>query len=66
MELTESHTIFGGVENMSSILVNVDTLDVLAIDIAAKLWPLIYHQTSLTLFMCKESERGSKKAGTNN
>ena len=43
----------------------VDALYVFAIDIAAELWALIYHQTSFTLLMSQMGECGTEESGAN-
>lgn len=44
---------------------HIDALNILAIDISAQMWSLIYYQTSFALLMGKVGECGSKEAGTN-
>ena len=50
---------------MRAILVHVDALDVLAIDVAAQVEPLVYDEAPLALLMGKMSERGSIETGAN-
>ena len=48
---------------MCAILVHVDALDVLAIDVAAQVGPLVYDQAPLALLVGEVGERGSEEAG---
>ena len=49
------------VEDMGTVLVYVDAFYLLAIDIAAQMRTLIYHQTSLASLFCPVCKSGSKE-----
>lgn len=49
---------------MRSILVHVDTLDVLAIDVATQVGALVYDETPLALLVGEMGEGGSEETGT--
>jgi hypothetical protein len=53
-------------EDMRSVLMHINTIDILAIDIASELWPLVYHQALLPLFMSEVCECGAEKSRANN
>ncbi len=52
-------------EDVGTVLVHVDALDVLAIDVAAKVRALVYHKASLALPMGEVCECGTEQAGAN-
>ena len=49
-------------ENMGTIFMDIDALNVLAIDIATQMWAFIYHQAGLTCLMRLIGKGGSKQA----
>lgn len=51
---------------MRTILVDVDALYVLAIDIAAKVWPSVYNEAFLALLSGKICERSPEQTGADN
>jgi len=53
-------------EDMRPIFMHIDALNILAIDISAQMWSLIYYQTSFALLMGKVGECGSEETGTHN
>ena len=55
-----------GMEDVGTILMDVDAFDILAIDIAAQVWTFVYDEAFLALFPGLVSESGAKQAGTNN
>ena len=46
-------------EDMCTIFVHMDTLYILAIEVATKVGTLVNHQTSLTGFLGKVGKRGT-------
>ena len=60
------YLLIGCMEDMRSVLMHINTLDIFAIDIATELWPLVYHQTLLPLLMSEVCECGAEKAGAYN
>ena len=53
-------------ENMGTILVDVDTLHHLAIEISARVRTFVKHEASLTGFFGTISKRSAEQAGSNN
>lgn len=45
-----------GMENMSAVLMNVNTLNVLGIDIASDVWTLVDNQNGITMRFCLMSK----------
>ena len=57
------HLLVVSMEYMRTILVHIYPLDVLTIDIAAEMRPLVYHQALFALLYGKMCECGSEQAG---
>ena len=55
-----------GMEDVGTILMDVDAFDILAIDIAAQMWAFVYDEAFLALFPGLMGESSAKQAGTNN
>ena len=49
-------------EDVSTIFMDVDALDILAIDVSAKMLPLVDDKTTLALLVGEVGERGSEQA----
>ena len=60
------HSLVGGVEDMGTILVDVNAFDVLAIDIAAEMGAFVDNEAGLACLTGFVGEGGAKEAGTNN
>jgi hypothetical protein len=54
------------VENVRPILVDVDPLDVFAIDITTEVLPFVYYKAFFADLVCPIGKSCPKKAGTNN
>jgi hypothetical protein len=50
-------------ENMSAIFMDIDTLDIFTIHIAAQLRPLVDDKAFLSCLLCKMGESGTEEAG---
>lgn len=57
------HLFVGGMEDMCAILMDVDALDVLAIDVAAQVWAFVDDEARLALLAGEVGERGSEEPG---
>ena len=55
-----------GMEDVGTILMDVDAFDILAIDIAAQVRAFVYDEAFLALLPGLMGESGTKQAGTNN
>lgn len=49
---------------MSTILMDIYSFYIFAVNIAASLWPFVDHKTSLAVFMCEISKCRSEKTGS--
>ena len=60
------HPFAVGMEDVGTILVDIDTFYILAIDVAAEMLAFINHQTFLPLLLGKVGKSSSKQTGTYN
>ena len=58
------YLLIGCMEDMRSVFMHINALDILAIDIATELWPLVYHQALPPLLVSEVCECGTEKTGT--
>jgi len=58
--------LVGGVEDVRTVLVDIDALDVLAIDVAADMWPTVNYKAGLALGCGKVGKGGSVESSSNN
>ena len=56
----------GGVEDMGTILVDVDTFDILAIDVTAEVGAFVYDEAGLACLTGFVGEGGAEEAGAYN
>ena len=57
------HLLVGGVEDMGTILVDVDTFDILAIDIATQVGAFVYDEAGFACLTGFVGEGGAEEAG---
>ena len=55
-----------GVENMRSICMDMDSLDIIAIDVPAEMWALVDNKSLFSLLFCKRCECRAVQAGADN
>jgi hypothetical protein len=60
------HRFVGGVENMRTVFVDMNTFNGLTIDIPAQVMALVNHQTPLSFLLGLVGKHGTKESCTNN